>query len=93
MDLAIARVARFYSFSHNEIMTMPIGEFDNYLECMEKIISIEMLESITVSSFPHMSNSGRDKVDRQLKGKLSDLQEKRPMSLRQLAAATGRGIK
>jgi len=93
MDLAIARVARFYSFGHNELMTMPIEDFNNYLSCMEKITAIEMLDGIAVTSFPHSDKNSRNKTLRTLNSKLANANERKQMTLRQLAARTAGGIK
>jgi hypothetical protein len=81
MDLAIARVARFYSFGHNEIMAMEYGLFQNYLDCMEKISAIELMDQITVASYPHMKEKARKDIYSSLNNKVKDLSEKKNKKL------------
>jgi len=62
-----ARVARFYGWTHDYIMSMPYKEYRNYLKSIDAVISSEYHNLRNIASYPEMNKKGRDKLDKAMK--------------------------
>ena len=63
----MARVARFYGWTHDYIRRLPFSVFRDYLNAIPAIEAHEQLTAINVSSFPHTKKEYRKKLIQNLK--------------------------
>jgi len=67
---------RFYGFSLGEVENMGTSTFVNYLEALEIIEAQEFLAMTRATTFPHMKESDRKDINRDMVKKASKLNEK-----------------
>lgn len=91
------RLTRFYGITPMELARLPRWLLRLYAEQMEEILAGEMLAGLTVSSFPYMDESARDRTERQLRRSagldVAAVQQVDPLSEEGTAALAGLGIK
>jgi hypothetical protein len=64
-DLFYAGLARFYGWTHDYIMNLPVIVALKYYKAISVITASERIDDLNISSYPHMEEKGRKKLFKQ----------------------------
>ena len=87
----MAKVARFYGFSHNEIESMDAVIFSQYSHAIEPIEAKEILVALKISDFPKLKDQERTRLHREFYKKANPLHlsGRKVLTTRELAKKIG----